>query len=524
MKFKTLLCINLAAVFVCMVGIIGGILHFQTLVGINQIEGKHLTKRSARLSMTIDRELEVLKTIAHDWSDRTDSANFMSEKDLTYSESNFTQPTLENLQSIGIVYLDPELNIHHEFAKAGNRFILDRLVLQLQQYPEKMLEVLRHTDDTFLLYDKKSLSFFACAVHEITKSEDYSKFYGYFAIFRELDLHFMNRIGTIFGEELTLKLKVPSEDYQRKLLNAKITPRKQKTEIQSTQTAILLVGIPDLTSRYVACFSSEILRDLNIQLRNTLISAIVLLAIFSLVIILGNIIAINHLILQPIQRLSKGFAVLANTSALSTRLDLSGPVEIQELATSANRMLNVIDRQHSQLRDLSRTDSLTSLCNRRYFDECLAIEFSRCIRDQLPVSILMIDVDHFKLYNDAYGHGAGDVALQTIADVLTHNISRVTDVIGRYGGEEFIALLCNTPASGAETTADKIHKALESRKILHRASKTNAYVTCSIGCSTIIPDCTDTAKKLIAHADRNLYLAKSSGRAQTMCDNQTNEC
>lgn len=167
-----------------------------------------------------------------------------------------------------------------------------------------------------------------------------------------------------------------------------------------------------------------------------------------------------------------------------------------------------------QLRHSAHTDPLTGLANRRQFDERLAGEWSRAQRSGLPLSLLMIDVDHFKAYNDFYGHPAGDVCLKVVAQSLQRSVRRPTDVLARYGGEEFVALLPETGPTGAQRVAELMLEELQRVLLVHERSPSASHVTASIGVSTYHRETHGRrgSSELIEAADRGLYAAKQRGR------------
>lgn len=159
------------------------------------------------------------------------------------------------------------------------------------------------------------------------------------------------------------------------------------------------------------------------------------------------------------------------------------------------------------------TDSLTGLANRRYFDEAIRAEFFRLKRSGAHLSLIMLDVDHFKKFNDCYGHLAGDNCLQMIGATLKAVVGRVPDIIARYGGEEFVAILPETEKNGAINLAERIRQAVEQLAIPHGESATTDHVTVSLGVVTI-SSATDlvTPEQIVAMADTALYRAKKGGR------------
>ena len=204
---------------------------------------------------------------------------------------------------------------------------------------------------------------------------------------------------------------------------------------------------------------------------------------------------------------------------------ISAPLLVARVRTQL-RLKTLTD----ELRSLASRDGLTGLANRRSFDEALSCEWRRSLRSGSPLSLLMVDVDHFKLFNDHYGHPAGDACLRLVAGALGSAARRPADVVARYGGEEFVLLLPETPRDGAERVASSVIDAAAALAIPHAASKTSPHVTLSIGiasqgervastgrsslraCPTA--DEASGAEKLVCVADRALYQAKHAGRAQ----------
>lgn len=175
--------------------------------------------------------------------------------------------------------------------------------------------------------------------------------------------------------------------------------------------------------------------------------------------------------------------------------------------------------REKQLRDLAIelqsqifADGLTGIPNRRRFDEHMEGEFRRAKRASTPLSLIMIDVDSFKDYNDNYGHQKGDECLILVAAALTRTLGRPCDLVARYGGEEFIAVLPNTNADGALTLAECMRNEVESLAIDHAYSKVAQYVTVSLGVITQIPSHNTAIPHMIGAADRALYQAKRNGR------------
>jgi diguanylate cyclase (GGDEF)-like protein len=172
-----------------------------------------------------------------------------------------------------------------------------------------------------------------------------------------------------------------------------------------------------------------------------------------------------------------------------------------------------LKRQADLLEFTSMVDALTGIPNRRRFDEVSEAECRRAERESTPLSFLMVDIDHFKEYNDHYGHGAGDVCLQAVANALAHGVSRPTDLVARYGGEEFVVILPDTDMKAAQMIAERLRKSVQEMALRHDFSGADHIVTVSIGGATKGNNIkAASASLLMEEADRLLYHAKEAGR------------
>ncbi|MEW5857302.1 MAG: diguanylate cyclase [Cyanobacteriota bacterium] len=194
--------------------------------------------------------------------------------------------------------------------------------------------------------------------------------------------------------------------------------------------------------------------------------------------------------IKLLQQLSVGLAIAIQQSSLFKQLE------------EANR----------ELQRIASLDGLTHVANRRRFDEYLAQEWRRLAREQGPISLIFCDIDCFKIYNDTYGHQAGDSCLRQVAGAIRLMLKRSTDLVSRYGGEEFALILPNTPSAGAGYIAESIRSMVKSLEIVHVHSPVSPYVTLSLGVASMVPSLTSSPAALITAADEALYQAKKEGR------------
>ncbi|MDH5560010.1 MAG: diguanylate cyclase [Deltaproteobacteria bacterium] len=173
---------------------------------------------------------------------------------------------------------------------------------------------------------------------------------------------------------------------------------------------------------------------------------------------------------------------------------------------------NELFKLNQSLEELSFKDSLTNLANRRYFDEFTQKEWERARREKWELSLIFIDIDYFKAYNDGYGHQAGDDCLKRVARILKKMSHRSSDLVARYGGEEFAVVLPNTTGEGAFKLAEDLRKAIEQEEIIHEFSKNSSFLTISLGVATLIPCKNTYPHELLLLADQALYKSKNEGR------------
>jgi diguanylate cyclase (GGDEF)-like protein len=171
-----------------------------------------------------------------------------------------------------------------------------------------------------------------------------------------------------------------------------------------------------------------------------------------------------------------------------------------------------LEAANHALQELANVDSLTGVANRRRFDQYLNSQWLTLSQMETPLSLILCDIDFFKLYNDKYGHPAGDTCLQKVGAILSRTAQKNQDLVARYGGEEFAVIMPNTSAVGAVHVAAKMQAGIRELEIIHDESKVSQFITLSLGVATTIPTFESSASDLILAADKALYQAKAEGR------------
>jgi diguanylate cyclase (GGDEF)-like protein len=206
---------------------------------------------------------------------------------------------------------------------------------------------------------------------------------------------------------------------------------------------------------------------------------------------------------------------LQNEQTEAARLNQELELDLAKLRLAEEQLKQEKDKAEElaeKLLAISSQDGLTGIANRRHFDDFLAKEWNRAVRSRKPLSLVLCDIDHFKAFNDFYGHQEGDKCLLRIAHTLDMYARRSGDLAARYGGEEFAIILPETSLGNATDIADQIHNAVLEIAIPHAASETDNIVTVSFGVATVVPRRSQQSRMLVALADKALYEAKQKGR------------
>jgi diguanylate cyclase (GGDEF)-like protein len=182
------------------------------------------------------------------------------------------------------------------------------------------------------------------------------------------------------------------------------------------------------------------------------------------------------------------------------------------LARLVKERTRELEQANQMLARFSYLDAVTGIANRRNFDDGLELEWRRLNREPGPLSLVMIDIDHFKPFNDTYGHQKGDECLKLVAQTLRHTLHRPGDLCARYGGEEFGVILPGTDAQGALGVAESLREAVEGLAVPHSGSSVAAVVTISVGVAALMPEDGGSGQALIEAADKALYQSKHTGR------------
>jgi diguanylate cyclase (GGDEF)-like protein len=211
--------------------------------------------------------------------------------------------------------------------------------------------------------------------------------------------------------------------------------------------------------------------------------------------------------------ISKPFNAAEVVARVETHLTLR-KINLQLLREIEERKIieEALEKANRELEILASLDGLTQVANRRQFDQHLHNEWKRLVRERVPMAVILCDIDFFKLYNDTYGHVAGDKCLKEVAQGIKRAVKRPADLVARYGGEEFAVILTSTDVDGAMKVAEGIRGEIRELQIPHIKSEVGEHISLSMGVSSIVPTDTDEPESFINNVDKFLYQAKETGR------------
>lgn len=253
-------------------------------------------------------------------------------------------------------------------------------------------------------------------------------------------------------------------------------------------------------------------RIISSQGKKVITFATTYLIMTGIIVLILIIILLNKYALKPLQMVDKYMLKIINSNDFSIRINSKRKDEIGVLSNAFDFFVTKIQKQKEMLENLSTIDGLTNIANRRKFDETIKSEWNRHKRFDSTITLLLLDVDYFKLYNDFYGHQAGDECLKKIGKVLLNYSKRAGDLAARYGGEEFVLLYLNSEKEDVLKLCEKLKQDINEINIKHEKSEVSDKITLSIGIAVTIPKANDQYGDFIEKADKALYKAKETGR------------
>lgn len=512
---------RIVALFVLVFGLMGGLglmlMQSKLLPAFDAIE-KHFAQDSVkRVASGFDEQLAALSILNHDWAFWDELYSHMQQRSNAFEDSNLSDAAMLTSHLNAVLLVDQQgqlVGMGRRPQSDGSLVHAEQVLAPLQRRWAAHPWQSRPTE-CGLTQASKILS--AVCWTPIVHSDGQGAAAGLVVMVQELDDGAMAVIAQNAGAAFSIEPRAeepnsPSAvELAWELPKFKYFSNRQVHATYEPQNITLHYLLRDLEDRPLSTVHMNLARNLALQAQRILQEVAWQLAALALVTGLVLLLAIHHWLVRPIRQLQADLATMTSSRRWDRILTAKRPDEIGALTQGVNALLQVLHSQVDALETLSSTDALTGIANRRQFDERLAYEIVRLARRPAPLSLLVLDVDHFKRYNDLYGHPMGDVALQKVGTLLK-DLCRQQDLPARIGGEEFALLLPETDAAGAIAMADKCMLALAAMALPHDSSPTDRYLTFSIGIATCETGQRGDANLLRIQADEALYAAKNLGR------------
>ena len=473
------------------------------------IEQRDLSMHMGQMVESLEAESAHLRSTSLDWAVWTEMYRYAQQPDATWASDNIGAQALQpaNLSLAMIYNAQGQLLIQNSRDEQGHELLLTGL----QDSPFTVLfKATKGPPGCGLIQTHAGLMLTCWA--RITRSDRSGDAAGTVVLGRALDPALIAK--------LSKQIKLPIKLQLQQALPPDLTRWPDAVPAGSIGEGVFLTShdasfyqvyyaLEDVLKQPLGFISMTISRELHFQGEQLYrqVRLQLLLIALSTAIVLS--LAVHWLLIRRLRSLTSQLAQLTAGTHWDARIEITGRDELTMVGTTVNQLLVLIEGQVKELQTLSLTDALTGLPNRRAFEIKLLTEYARAHRNNSPLALLALDADHFKLYNDHYGHPQGDVALKVMADVLRLSLGRPADVIARMGGEEFSVLLPETDAAGAQEIANRIIDNFRVRNLPHADSPVAPYMTVSIGMA-VAGD--ESQESFFNRADQALYHAKLAGR------------
>jgi diguanylate cyclase (GGDEF)-like protein len=472
-----------------------------------ELEMSEAETNISRVSGAIKNELNHLDLFCKDWALWTDTYDFIKELDQEYIDENLMLNTFEDNSLFHISYhlndgtviftksYDIELKLEEENSRINEiiPLLIKRINISSGPIPDRAILGILNSKTAPLII----------TVQPVMTSERTSDSPGVMVMAKYINSDMIESIAEQVEVDFTLKMvsNIPFEADDK----ISIIDEKDGTYLVSQ-------SVPTVKGGEALVLSTTYPRTISQRGNRSILTAqiIMLIAMLVLMVVIHRL--ISRVVIKPIERVTVAARKIRSDGDYNRTITQHSSDEIGSMIGELNGMVETIRDQTEELNALARVDGLTGLYNRRTLDELLEVEWLRMHREKTHLSVLQIDIDNFKKYNDHFGHLKGDTTLKLVAGVLGKTIKLSSDAATRYGGEEFCIILPNTDSSGAATVAERICKEVRELYIKQSELLPTPFVTVSIGTATATSDDTTTATDLVERADNALYKAKDGGR------------
>lgn len=485
-------------------------------------------------------QLDLIDFTVYDWSAWDDTYQFIEDRNQAYIESNLAPETFLNYGFDVVLFLNREKEVVwggvYDFSSEGE--IVDTTADYLDVVLPPAIAYIDTIDFSADIDDQAAKGVFLVgetpvlfSTRPVVRSDGTGSHRGHVLFGQFLT----DQIIEQFSQQIVLDFDIAP------IVTPYNGPESKTYSISSVNRDLLLVsrtfnvdGVPSLRA------SASLPRSISRLGSEITFYGISLFILLCLTIVLTLIVLFQWVVIKPIRDLRQDISKISSAMDYSMRASIKDEDEIGSLSKEFNTMLGLIESNNTELlslnaelesehkkvlniqneleianqelKKLSEKDGLTGLANRYALERKLEKDWSLLGRTRSPLTILMIDIDYFKAYNDLYGHLAGDRCLKTVANIIGHAAKRSSDMAARYGGEEFIVVLPGTQVADALDLASALRAEITDANIEHSGSAVEAFLTLSIGVSSTIPSPEGSPEALISSADAALYQVKENGR------------
>lgn len=483
------------------------------------LEREFVARDLERVAQTFAHEQSAIAAITFDWSAWDDTYEYVQNHDPAYAEANLLSSTFDNLNiNLISIYDNSGMAVWGrvydlekkawttlaEFPPEGPAKVASLLSFPQQAVADQLRAGLMLTEKGLLLI----------ASRPILDSQMTGKPRGVLAMGRLIQGENLEKLRLVAGLSFEV---VPVEQLEvghpaLALITRKDAKRAMHVETLNASILVAWRPLLDMEENPRFLLKVTIARDIFRTAYRGLRSGVWLMVGGLLVLMAVLMVLVQYEVVRPIVRMSRHLTHLRLNGNYDQRFDYTETDELGRLARSLNDLLTRVAEQSSQLKDLSYEDSLTNVANRRCFNEQFRLQWEYCAREQLPLGIILCDIDDFKRFNDLYGHLEGDKCLHEVAQALKRSANKKLDLVARFGGEEFVILLPETTLLDVIKIAERIRVKIEALAIEHGRSQTSRWVTMSLGVASMIPTLECSSEILLHAADSALYRAKAGGR------------
>ncbi|MGE4318398.1 MAG: diguanylate cyclase [Deferribacterales bacterium] len=464
------------------------------------VENKYIAQQMDILKSTTSKSIGRLRQTATDWGVWDDTYSFIQNRNQSYIKSNLVPATLMNINADAMYFTDTGMNVLYSLVSdsiADDKASIADTIKAKQAY---IMDMYNDKEPFFFLRSVSSDEVYLAVFSKVTDSNMTLRPNGFIFLVQTLT-NFIHSTYDISGYSLLMHNTAPGRTLDRSEI---FTP----SFTEDSQTISLNLMSPIINSADNLTLIFRLNRDIFLYADKMLYTAIGVIMLIFIAAAATVTILMNVFVLKKVRTLTTGFKTIKDSPDHDFRLPESGVHELRVLANTANRSMDDIRCLNKKLLMMTNIDGLTGIPNRRFFNQIMDKELKRAVRNGFELSVLMLDIDYFKSFNDAYGHIGGDECLKTVAQSITSMLQRPADFAARFGGEEFIILLPETSKEGSRHIAESIRKSVLETPIMINENEQPVFVTVSIGISTSVPDKKTRKESLIENADIALYNAK----------------